>query len=263
DALVDRGELGDVPRPDLVGRGGGEGGLRMGLPGALIAALTRLPGLGEDAVHRADRGEIDAASEQGRVDLGRRLVGELGAMERVEDVRALGLVEAARARGAVADWPGLGPRTTPPVERGPAHVQGLTRGVDRDDLGPLFDHGHQLCSSRSGSAMPRIACAFFWRSITALATSSLCRSRSSSLCAARSCRSFASSLGLRPGLRASRPWAPFARSCLRHVARCELYTPSSRSSAPTAPGSPLASAASAAFTILSFSEAVNRRRVFA
>ena len=94
---MDRRELRDVPRPDLVRCGRRERGLRVGPGRPLIPALTRLPGSGEDAVHRADGREIDAASEQRGVHLSRRLVGELRALERVEDALPLGVVEAARA----------------------------------------------------------------------------------------------------------------------------------------------------------------------
>ena len=64
--------------------------------------------------------------------------------------------------------------------------------------------------------------ALFWSSISELAISSLRWSLAISLWAASSSWSFLSSLGLRPGLRASSPTAPLAPNCLRHDERCEL-----------------------------------------
>ena len=61
----------DVPAPQLVRAGSASSsGSGMTRVGALVAALAGLPGLGQDAVHRALRGEVDALVQQGGDHLG-------------------------------------------------------------------------------------------------------------------------------------------------------------------------------------------------
>ena len=103
DPLLRRRELGDVPGSDLNRRRRGERRLRVRVRSALVSALARLSHRGEDAVHRADRREVDPAPEQARVHLRRRLVGELGKVHRVEEALTLTIVETSRVRCTLAD----------------------------------------------------------------------------------------------------------------------------------------------------------------
>ncbi len=58
-------QLGDVPTPKLVGRGGQQLGFLVSRMNELIAALAGLPLLFEDAVHGANRAEVLAFVQQG------------------------------------------------------------------------------------------------------------------------------------------------------------------------------------------------------
>jgi len=86
-----------------------------------------------------------------------------------------------------------------------------------------------------GDGVLTVTSALFWSAMIALAMCSL-RSRTAvRLTSSALRRSFASSLGLRPVFRGSRPAAPDALSCARHVDSIELKMPSSRSIPSTAP----------------------------
>jgi hypothetical protein len=69
-------QQGNVPGPDLVGAGGEQ--FRLGVFGMseLVATLTNLLGIIENAIHGSSRAVINAFVEQGCVDLGRGLVHE-------------------------------------------------------------------------------------------------------------------------------------------------------------------------------------------
>ena len=69
-------QLGYVPSPDLIGSGGQQFRLLVMGMAELVAALLQLSISSQDAVHGADRAEIDALVEQGGIDLGWRLVAE-------------------------------------------------------------------------------------------------------------------------------------------------------------------------------------------
>src|SRR5213594_4227036 len=69
-------QLGDVPRPDLVGGRGQQLGLPVVGVTELIAPLANLLVLGKDAVHRALRAEVVPLVEKRGIDLSRRAINE-------------------------------------------------------------------------------------------------------------------------------------------------------------------------------------------
>jgi hypothetical protein len=64
DATGRTAELGDVPRPHLIRRGGHQLGAFLGRVGALTAPLAVLSGNSEEAVHGGDRTQVDAVVEE-------------------------------------------------------------------------------------------------------------------------------------------------------------------------------------------------------
>src|SRR5690606_28342363 len=142
--------------------------------------------------------------------LGHRLIDELWTMEHVANLGALRVAQSARARRALHDarwhrWPGVA------IQRRAAQAERLARRRDGNErVVQLLDEVHQLSpsSSKVDSAIPRIACAFFCSAMTTSATCSLRSSSALRFSNAAIRRSFASSLGLRPGLRPSRPDSP-------------------------------------------------------
>ena len=90
-------QLGDVPAPELIGRGGQQLRLLVGRMNELIAAFARLALLFEDAVHGADRAEILAFIEQGGLDGGGRAILESLFMQTASTVaRSAGRKSAGR-----------------------------------------------------------------------------------------------------------------------------------------------------------------------
>ena len=67
-----------LPGPDLVGRLRQQFGLLIDRMTTLAAAFRDLALGCKDAIHRADRTQIDAFIQQGRIDLGRGLIGKSG-----------------------------------------------------------------------------------------------------------------------------------------------------------------------------------------
>lgn len=98
-----------------------------------------------------------------------------------------------------------------------------------DELGK----SSSLASSILGSAIPRISCAFTWRSIRALEMRSSFSSFAMRFSCCSICLSLASLLGFGPGRLACSPARPHCSSCSRQSLICELYNPSRRSNAPT------------------------------
>ena len=90
------GQLGDVPGPHLVGGSGGQARHGMVHRRPLVAAFPAFSEVGEQAVHGPDRAQISVVREQGSVDLARRLVDELGAVQDRHHLTALGLAQRAR-----------------------------------------------------------------------------------------------------------------------------------------------------------------------
>src|SRR2546426_5245471 len=219
----------------------------------LIAPLPHLGVRGQEAIHRALGAEIRALVEQGGVDLPRREVDEARRVQLLEHRRALRSPER--------------PRRSPPRRRGPRgpapavvrrarQPEGRTRGGDAQPRSDLGDRRHHEVSPVNG--VPSNAATCFCRATRASARSARCcqrvRSRSNSLI-----RLSRGSTTRRAGPRffAAPASSPRSRAA-RHVVRCEEYSPSRRSNAPTAPG---VLHPSASRTILRLYSTVNRRRV--
>jgi len=172
DALLERGQLGDVPGPYLVGRSRGERGFDVGMRKPLIPALFRLSERREHAIESANGREVDAATEQLREHLHRRLVHELRRVHGVDDGLALVVAQPPRA-GSTLPRCSRRHRASAAVQRRPARAHG---GAGRDDgnarLGKILYQVHQVSSSLSGSASPRTSCAFFCKAMSTLATCS-------------------------------------------------------------------------------------------
>ena len=79
-------QLGDVPRPDLVGCLRQQFRLFVDRMAQLIAPLTDFLVCGQDAVHGADRAVVDALVEQAGVDLGGAWSAKRGARRRSSTV---------------------------------------------------------------------------------------------------------------------------------------------------------------------------------
>ena len=161
-------QLGDIPGPDLIGRGGHQLRLVVGRVPQLVSSLANFLPLVQDAVHRADRAEVLPLVQQRRVDLGRGLVGERLAVEHVEDFPAAPGRSVPAAAGAVA-WRWL--------QAAWADAAGRALLGARPDCGmprPCFTcgtkfldglHGTLPLLSGGGRGIPRISESFFWTSM--------------------------------------------------------------------------------------------------
>ena len=89
-------ELGDVPGPDLVGRGGQQFGFDVARVAELAPAFARAAIGGERPVHGAHRAHVAAFVEQRGVDRRRRRVAEAFAVEHLEQRLLLEGVERQR-----------------------------------------------------------------------------------------------------------------------------------------------------------------------
>ena len=88
-------QLGDIPGPDLVRRGGQEFGLGISWVTELIAAFTDGGLIAEDAIHSGDRAEVVALVEQSGPDLSRGVVNESLTGKGVNNCGAFGWLESA------------------------------------------------------------------------------------------------------------------------------------------------------------------------
>jgi hypothetical protein len=82
-------ELGDVPRPQLVGSRSEQLGLRVRRSAELIASFANLAGCRENAVHRALGAPVRSIVEKGGDDFGGRAIDEARLVEQIEDALAL------------------------------------------------------------------------------------------------------------------------------------------------------------------------------
>jgi len=98
-------QLGDVPGPDLIGRGGQQLRLVVGRVSQLVASLADFLPRVQDAVHRAGSSRDLALIQKCRINLGRSLVGKRLAVKHVENLLPLLLAERPRRRGP---WRGCG-----------------------------------------------------------------------------------------------------------------------------------------------------------
>jgi hypothetical protein len=134
-------QLGDIPRPHLVRRGGDQLRLDRGRVGRLAAPLPGLIGSAQQPVERRDRSEVDALVEERGPHLGRREVDEALAVQHVQD-RLLLLLSQRPRLWPVAVRDGRGPFGYWALSV-PAVVAGL-RGADRVAGCPHTDLRRQL-----------------------------------------------------------------------------------------------------------------------
>src|SRR5258708_31608278 len=105
-------QLGDVPRPDFVGRLRQQLRLFIDWMPQLLAPLSDFLTSCQDAVHGADRAMVDALVEQASVDLGGGLIGEARRMQKVpHGLTFRGPQGTSRLRPRARDGPG--PLPTP------------------------------------------------------------------------------------------------------------------------------------------------------
>src|SRR6266566_6049322 len=219
----------------------------------LIAPLPHLGVRGQEAIHRPLGTEIRALVEQGGVDLAWGQVHEARRVQLLEHRPTLRLPERPRRSPTRRRGP-RGP--APAVVRRARQPEGRTRGGDAQPRSDLGDRRHHEVSPVNG--VPSNAATCFCRATRASARSARCcqrvRSRSNSLI-----RLSRGSTTRRAGPRffAAPASSPRSRAA-RHVVRCEEYSPSRRSNAPTAPGVLPPSASRTTFRLYS---TVNRRRV--
>src|SRR5258708_12179984 len=105
-------QLGDVPRPDFVGRLRQQLRLFIDWMPQLLAPLSDFLTSCQDGVHGADRAMVDALVEQASVDLGGGLIGEERRVEMVDDgLRVFDNTATSRLppRAAVASLPRRSP----------------------------------------------------------------------------------------------------------------------------------------------------------
>src|SRR5450755_4958537 len=254
-------QLGDVPAPQLVRPLGQQ--LRLGVRRMreLIATFPHaaMPGF-QQPVHRPHRRQVAALVQQRGVHLLRRTVHEPLRVQHLEYRLALLFAQRPGRRRPRSRRSGLW--WSPPT------VDGCGRGTQRAARRPGAYHRRQLLNgladhrpvlpgspsvpsicSKSAETFPWISITF--RAFASSASARSARSDSSAICASRR------SLGLRPRGRPSSFSAP-SRRCLRQYVKCDVYSPSRRSSSPTSPG---AEHASALARISSLYFAVNDRRL--
>jgi len=131
-------ELRDIPAPEWIRGGGQQFRLLIGRMDELIAALTGLAGLGQQARHRSRRAIVLAFIEQCGGDLHGGMVLESFTMEMLKDGTAFVRIESADGF-----WPGkLGAleRGALAIERNARHAQGGAGG-GRSDLSGQFHRG--------------------------------------------------------------------------------------------------------------------------
>src|SRR5206468_10487062 len=219
----------------------------------LRAPLPHLGVRGQDAIHRPLGTQILAFVEQGGVDLARRQVHEARRMQLLEHRRSFRPAEGPR-RPRLRRRGSRGP--APTVVRRAWQPEGGTRGGDAQPRSDLGDRRHHEVSP--GNGVPSNAATCFCTSPSASAVSArFCHRLISRACSA-SCLSRGSTTR-RAGPRFFGAPASSPRSrAARHVVRCEEYSASRRSNAPTAPGVLHPSASRTIFRLYS---TVNRRRV--
>lgn len=131
-------QLGDVPAPQLVGPSGQQLRLGVGRMHQLVAPLTTLPLSGQNAVHRALRGQIPALVQKGGPHLRGRAVDKAFGVQLLEHRIALRSRKRPRRLGSRLPEPRLR-RTPPSVDRGGCRAHGPARRIRAHERGQLLD----------------------------------------------------------------------------------------------------------------------------
>src|SRR6201994_4924819 len=99
-------QLGDIPRPDLVGGFGQQLGLLVERMAALVAPFADLALFGQDAIQGADRAQIDAFVQQGGIALRGGQIDEAGCSQKIAHTAAFFRSKGPRWRGPGRAWRG-------------------------------------------------------------------------------------------------------------------------------------------------------------
>src|ERR1035438_8597491 len=250
-------QLGDVPTPELIGRGGQEFRFLVGRSGELIATFAWCAIFVQDSIHRSGRAKILVFIQQSRLNRSWRAI--LKALGVEHDTNRLAFVGTQGASGS-GTRDRRRPRNTLPIKSRARYAQEQTGRLDADGRSELFDGFHYRLPSGSGVSIgrPNSAATFFWTSIT---MSALRNSSTRRWFSRRSCwfsSTTGSYLDLGPRLWGDKAWRTPASRSHRQVFNKEEYNPSRRSTAPIPP-EPLA--ASTSCKMRSLYSAVNRRRL--
>src|ERR1035441_7960461 len=186
----------------------------------LVAALLQLLVLSQDAMHGADRTEVDAFVQQRGKDLGWSLVREALRVQMIKHSPPLSRTQSPRWRGTS---PVRNGRQHAPIERGPRHTEGAAGHRFADTVTQFQGGAHQFSSSicMFGIGLPNSAATFFWTSIISSAFFSFFVKLAFAACSSRFCLTSGLTTTLGPrflAVRASN--SPCLRCCLQ-VHRCE------------------------------------------
>jgi hypothetical protein len=107
----------------------------------LVSSLADFLSRVQDAVHRADRAEVLALIQKCRINLGRSLVGKRLAIEYIENLLSLLLVQRSWRLGPRDGRHGQ-TRPTLPIERRPRHTQAAAGCGRADARRKFFDGFH-------------------------------------------------------------------------------------------------------------------------
>jgi hypothetical protein len=126
----------------------------------LVAALLQLPVLGQDAMHGADRTEINAFIDQHGKDLRRGLVAEALQVQMIEHGLPFSGIQRTRRRRADSTWSGW---LHAPIQRCPWHTEGAASNRFPHAVTQLQGGAHQFSSSIwiFGIGLPNNAATFF------------------------------------------------------------------------------------------------------
>jgi hypothetical protein len=155
-------QLGDVPRPDLIGTGGQQLWLLVSRVTELVTPFSDLIVLVEDAIHGPDRAKILAFIEQGGIHLSWRLIDKPFGIELSQDGLPLCRPQGARRcrpLRCLHETGGLAKS----IQGGARHVQGLTGSYFAHVLGEGERGVPSLLSPFRG--IPSASASFFWNSM--------------------------------------------------------------------------------------------------
>src|SRR5512139_1435085 len=253
-------QLGDVPRPELIGSGGEKLRLAVDRMCELISSLPHFPSLPKKPIHGAHGTQIRAFIQERRIDLPR---GQIHKTLTVHDPHHLlsflrpegpGMLRPAGAYKSQRRF------RRSAIEARPGHSQRPAGRQHANSLGKSSGGLRQLVSSPApGELVPRSADTFFWTSIMVSACSRRFLNRSLSRSSSRMRVSRASTgLPFLPRFLGARPANAPRSNCRRQVVIFDVYRPSPRSRAPSWPDS---LALSASRRILTLCSALNFRRL--
>src|SRR5919108_511 len=223
-------QFGDIPAPQLVGRGGQQFWLRIIGVTQLVAAFPHFVIFSQNPVHAAPGADITPFIQQRRIDFTRRTVHKPLTVEFLADSCLL-----SRREGAWGNLRGARFSTRLPgtVQAAARHTQGSTGGLQPDPLGHVFRLLHQSVSFFDTGLAPTSCATFFWTSMISSARSNSSFRRWFSRCKRASSATLGSTFG--PRRCPANPFRLPRSRCSRHLLTNDEYSPSRRNSDPTSP----------------------------